>query len=122
MDRSLRRLGQLLVVTGALLGAVLGVALALIVEHSEPSGAVVAPGRERAAALAAYPPSRQPPASRASSEDPAADDDSSGGQRAESADRADQRDGKADKNGEGRRDKPGGPGKDKPGKGKAKGS
>ena len=60
MDRSLRRLGQLLVVMGALLGAVLGVALALIVEHAETSRAVAALGRERAAVLAASPPSSNP--------------------------------------------------------------
>jgi hypothetical protein len=40
VDRSLRRLGQLLVVMAALLGAVLGVSLALIVENAETSRAV----------------------------------------------------------------------------------
>jgi hypothetical protein len=43
VDRSLRRLGQLLVVMGALLGAGLGVALALLVENAETSRAVAAP-------------------------------------------------------------------------------
>ena len=56
MDRSLRHLGQLLVVMGALLGAALGVALALIVGNATTSGVVVASGPERAAVLAAGPP------------------------------------------------------------------
>ena len=60
MDRSLRRLGQLLVVMGAVLGAVLGVSLALIVEHAENSKAVAGFGRERAAVLAATSPSTTP--------------------------------------------------------------
>ena len=55
MNRSLRRLGQLLVVMGALLGATIGVALALIVENAENSRAVVASGRERAAVFQAAP-------------------------------------------------------------------
>jgi hypothetical protein len=111
VDRSLRRVGQLLVVMGALLGAITGVTLALLVENAETSGAVTAP--ERAAVLAAHPPSSQRPASRAaSSKSPA---DTNGSQRAESPDR---RHRKADNNGEGRRDKPG-HGKDKPGKDKS---
>ena len=119
MDRSLRRLGQLLVVMGALLGAVLGVSLALLVEHAETSRAVGAPGRERAAVLAVSPPSSQPPASRAASSQDAADgSDSSGTQRAEAADRANQRAGKADKNGESRGDKAGGRDKKKKGNNK----
>jgi putative intracellular protease/amidase len=65
VNQSLRRLGQLLVVMGALLGAITGVALALIVEDAENSRAVVVSGRERAAVLAANPSSSQPPASRA---------------------------------------------------------
>ena len=118
MDRSLRRLGQLLVVMAALLGAVLGVSLALILENAETSRAVRAPGRERAAVLAASPPSSQPPASRAaSSQDSADGSDSSGTHHAQSADRANQRAGKADKNGESRGDKTSGHGKKKPGKG-----
>jgi hypothetical protein len=117
VDRSLRHLGQLLVVMGALLGATLGVALALIVQNADTSGAVVA-GRERAAVLAAGPPGSRPPVSRATgSEDSAAGSGASGTQRAEAADQADQGDGKADKNRNGRHDKPG-KGKDKPGKGK----
>jgi hypothetical protein len=119
VDRSLRRLGQLLVVMGALLGAVLGVALALIVEHAETSRAVAALGRERAAVLAASPPTSTPPASRAArSQDPAAGNDSSGDQRAQSAGRADQRAGKADRNRESHRDQAGSRDKDKPNKSK----
>ena len=118
MDRSLRRLGQLLVVIGALLGAVLGVALALIVENAETSSAVAALERERAAVLAASPPNT-PAASRAAgSQDPVDGSDSSGNQRAQSAGRADQRAGNADKKGESRGDKAGSRGKDKPNKGK----
>jgi hypothetical protein len=60
VDVSLRRLGQLPVVMGALLGAVLGVALALLVEYAETSRAVAAPRRERVAVLAASPPSSHP--------------------------------------------------------------
>jgi hypothetical protein len=111
VDRSLRHLGQLLVVMGALLGAALGVGLALIVENADTNGAV-ALGRERAAVLTASP----PPTSRgASSEDSTPGDGASGSQRAEAADQADQRDRKADKNQ--RHDKPG-KGSDKPGENK----
>jgi hypothetical protein len=123
VDRSLRRLGQLLVVMGAVLGAVLGVALALIVEHAETSRAVAALGRERAAVLAASPPGSTPAASRAASSQDAADgSDSSGDQRAQHSGRADQRAGKADKNRESHRDQAGSRGKDKPDKGKGKGN
>jgi hypothetical protein len=104
----------------ALLGAVLGVSLALIVENAETSRVVGAPGRERAAVLAVSPPSSRPPASRAASSQDAADgSDFSGTQRAEAADRANQRAGKADKKGESRGDKADGRGK-KPGKGNNK--
>lgn len=121
MDASLRRLGQLLVVMGALLGAVLGVALALLVENAETSGAVAAPPRERVAVLAASPPEQPSPAAPAGNAGNAGDgNDSLGSQRAESADRDDKRDGNVDKNSEGRRDKAGGRGKDTPGKGKNK--
>jgi hypothetical protein len=121
VDRSLRRLGQLLVGMGALLGAVLGVSLALLVEHAQTSDAVAGPGRERAAVLAASSPSTTPPASRpASAQDPGNDTDASGNQRAESADRANQGDGKASKNGDRRKDKGDGRAKDKAGKGKIK--
>ena len=121
MDRSLRRLGQLLVVMAALLGAVLGVALALIMENAETSRAVGAPGREPTAVLAVSPPSSRPPASRAAGSQVSADgSDSFGTQRAEAADRANQRAGKADKKGESRGDEVGGRGKKKPGKGNNK--
>jgi hypothetical protein len=106
---------------GALLGAVLGVSLALIVENAETSSAVAGLEPERAAVLTASPPSSQPRASRAArSEDSADGSDSSGTQRAEAADRASQRAGKADRNGESRGDKAGGRGKKKPGKGNNK--
>lgn len=103
---------------GALLGAVLGVWLALIIENAATSRAIGAPGRERAAVLAASPPGSQPRASRAaSSQDGTDGSDSSGNQRAEAADRANQRAGKADKKGESRGDKASRHGKKKPGKG-----
>jgi hypothetical protein len=119
VDRSLRRLGQLLVVMGVLLGAGIGVSLALLVENAETSRAVGAPGGERAAVLAASPPSSQPRASRAAGSQDSADGSDST-QRAEAADRANQRVGKADKKGESRGDKAGGRGKKKPGKGNNK--
>jgi hypothetical protein len=113
VDRSLRRLGQLLVVMAAMLGSVLGVSLALIVENAETSRAVGAPGGERAAVLAASPLSSRPPASRAASSQDSVDG-------AEAADQANQRAGKADKKGESRGDKASGHGKKKPGKGNNK--
>ena len=115
VDRSLRQLGQVLVVMGALLGAVLGVALALIVENANTSGAAVASGQEHAALLAAGPPSRPSAPRGADAEGSAAGHSSSGSQPVEAADQADQADRKADKNSERRHDKPG---KDKPGKGR----
>ena len=117
MDRSLRRLGQLLVVMGALLGAVLGVGLALLVENAETSKAVAAPEPEPVAVLAASPSSSQPPGVRAaSSPDAGTANVSSGSQRTQAAA---QRDDKANKNSQGRRDKPGkGKGEDQPGKGR----
>jgi hypothetical protein len=116
VDRSLRQLGQLLVVMGALLGAMLGVGLALIVEHAESSRPVAVAGPERAAVLAAHPPSSQPPASRAASSGGRAEGSAaSSSQRVESANRADKHASKAHKHGEDRRDKPsrGNPGKSK---------
>jgi hypothetical protein len=121
VDRSLRRLGQLLVVMGALLGAALGFGVALMVESAETSKAVAASERERAAVLTASPPSSQPAASpAANSPNPGNGDGSSGSQRAQSVD---QRDKKADKQSDGRRNKPGkaeAKDKDTPGKGKEK--
>jgi hypothetical protein len=115
VDRSLRNLGQLLVVMGALLGAVLGVGLALLVENAETSRAVAAPEHERVAVLAASPPGSQPPASTAaSSPDPGNGDVSFVNQGDQGAD-------KVNKNGQGRRDKPDkAKSKDQPGKGKDK--
>jgi hypothetical protein len=118
VDRSLRRLGQLLVIMGALLGAVLGVALALIVNNADSSGPVAASGRAVSAAVSTSPPSSRPPAAReASSQDPVDDSTAAGTRRAESAGRADQQDAKPDKH---RKGKPDGRGNDKPGKGKGK--
>ena len=112
MDRSLRRFGQLLVVTGALLGAVLGVALALIVNNAASSGAVATSGREVAATS---PPSSRPPVARAAgSKDSAAGSAAGGNQRAEWTSRADRHDGKTDNNREGRLGKAEGRGNDKP--------
>jgi len=104
---------------GALLGAVLGVGLALIVENAETSRAVAALERERVAVLAASPPSSQPPASTAaSSPDPGNGDVPSVNQGTQSAD---QRADKANKDSQGRRDKPDrAKSKNKPGKGKDK--
>jgi hypothetical protein len=118
VDRSFRRLGQLLVAMGALLGAALGVGLALLVENAETSR-VAGPGPERAAALAASPPGSRPPASRAArSPGPGNAGDAPSDQRARSAE---QDDGRADKQGQGRDDKPGkANGTDRPGKGKDK--
>ena len=124
MEVSLRRLGHLLVVMGALVGALSGVALALLIEDAESTRSVAAPGRERTAVLAAHPPTSQPPAMRAAgSQDPAAGNASSGTRRAESADRVDLRPGKAQKHHESHQDKAAGkskPSKDngKSGKGK----
>ncbi len=124
--RSLRRRGQRLVVVGALLGALIGVGLALAMEDAGTSRAMAAP--ERGAVLAISRPSSQPPVSRtAGAGNRTAGNDTSGSQPVESADRSDKAHGKARKEGEGRQDKPGNdkPGKDKhrkgePGKGKDK--
>jgi hypothetical protein len=115
VDRSFRRGGQVLVVVGALLGALIGTALGLIAEDAQTSTAVVATGPGRGAALAATPPTSHPPPSRAAGSGDG--NDSSGNQRAEPPGRPDKRDGNAHKGRAGGRDKPGGRGKDKPGKG-----
>jgi len=99
---------------GRYYGAVLGVSLALIVENAGTSSAVAGSGRERAAVLAASPSSGQ----RAASRDQADGNGSSGNQRTVSADRADQGDGSAGKDGEGRRDRRG-RGKDNPARARA---
>ena len=66
MDRSSRRRGQSLVVVGALLGALGGVALGLAVGCPQTSAAVAAPAPARSAAVAATPPTSQPTASQSS--------------------------------------------------------
>jgi hypothetical protein len=120
VDRSLRRRGQVLVVVGAMLGALIGAALGLVAEDAQTRTAVAAPGRARGAVLAVSP-SSHPPASRAAGSGNRTDgNDSSGEQRAESPDRPDKRDGKAYKDRKDGRDEPGGRGKDKPAKGKDK--
>jgi hypothetical protein len=120
VDRSLRRRGQVLVVVGAMLGALIGAALGLVAEDAQTRTAVAAPGRARGAVLAVSPSSR-PPASRAAGSGNRTDgNDSSGEQRAESPDRSDKRHGKTYKDRKDGRDEPGGRGKDKPGKGKDK--
>ena len=115
MDRSFRHRGQVLVVVGALLGAVIGASLGLIVEGAQTSTAVATPGRMQGATLTASPPSSQPTASRTA--DSGDGNDSPGNQRAESPDRPDKRHGNAHK-GRAGRDRPGGHGKDNPGKDK----
>ena len=103
---------------GALLGAVLGVGLALLVENVETSRAVAAPERERAAVLTASPSSQPPASMAASSQDPGNGNVSSLNQRTQAAD---QRADKANQNSQGRRDKlDKATSKDKPGKGKDK--
>ena len=104
MNRSLRRRGQLLVVVGALLGALIGTALGLIVEDAQTSTAVAA-GPGRGAALAASSPSSHPLPSRAAGSGDG--NDSSGNQRAEPPGRPDKRDGNAHKDRAGGKDKPG---------------
>jgi hypothetical protein len=118
VDRSFHHRGQVLVVVSALLGAVIGAALGLIVEGAQTSRAVATPGRAQGATLAASPPSSQPTASRTAGSGDG--NDASGNQRAESPDRPDKRHGNAHKGRAGGRDKPGGHGKDNPGKGKDK--
>ena len=115
MDRSLRRRGQFLVVVGALLGALIGTALGLIVEDAETSAAVAAPGPGRGVALAASPPTSHPPASRAAG--CGYGNGSPGNLRAEPPGRPDKRVGKAKNDRAGGKDKPS---KDK-GKDKGKG-
>ena len=86
---------------GVLLGAVLGVGLALLVENAETSRAVAAPS-----------------STAASSPDPGNGDVSSVNQGTQEADQGAD---KANKNSQGRRDKPDkAKSKDKPGKGKDK--
>jgi hypothetical protein len=116
--RSLRRRGQFLVVVGALLGALSGVAVGLAVDGPQTPTAVAAPGPPGGAALAAHPPSSQPTTSQTAGPGKPADGDASTGrQRTKTADRPNNGHGNAGKEGEGRQDKPG---KDKHGKDKNK--
>jgi hypothetical protein len=119
VDRSLRRLGQLLVLCCALLGAVIGVTLGLVVEAAQPPRAGAAP--ERAAVLAAGPPSSQPPRPQpASAQNPAQGRAPAGKQHAQSVDRPDRDEGKAGKHRDRGGDKTASRGNGKPGKGKNK--
>jgi hypothetical protein len=119
VHRSLHRRGQLLVLGAALLGAVLGGAMGLVVEDAGTGTAGAAPGPRRGTALATSPPASQPAGSQADGSD------ASGIQPAEWAHRPDKRNGKADKrNGKAdkrlkdRRDKPNDRGNGKSGKAK----
>jgi hypothetical protein len=73
VERSSRRRGQSLIVVGALLGALGGVALGLAVEDPQTSAVVAAPARVRGAAVAATPPTSQPAAAQPSSSGDRAD-------------------------------------------------
>jgi hypothetical protein len=64
VDGSLRRRGQLLVVVGALLGALVGVTLGLAVDDGGAGVATAVQGTVRGAALAAGAPGSRPPTSR----------------------------------------------------------
>jgi hypothetical protein len=113
---SLRRRGQLLLVTCALLGAVTGASLGMIVERAAAPSAVTAPARARAASgVAASPPGSQASESQAAGQT----GDGSIGQRSP-VDRADRRD-KPGKDGKHDRGTPADRGKGKPGKHKDKG-
>jgi len=119
VDRSLRRLGQLLVVCCALLGAVIGVALGLVVEAAQPPTAVAAPSR--VAVLAASPPSSQPPRPQPASDQNSADGSAPAGkQHALSVDRPNRGEHKAGKHRDGGGDKAASRGNGKPGKGQNK--
>jgi hypothetical protein len=123
MHRSLHRRGQLLVLGAALLGAVIGGAMGLVVEDAGTGTAGAAPGPRRGTVLATSPPASQPAGSQADGID------ASGIRPAEWAHRpdkrndkadkrdgkADKRDGKADKRLKDRRDKPNDRGNGKPG-------
>jgi hypothetical protein len=119
VDRSLRRRGQFLVLGCALAGALIGVALGLLVEDGQAPAAVAAPGRQGGGAVAAVttPASSPPGAAQATSAGPAAaGDEPPGERRSRSADHA----GKREKKAEGGDTKPGDRGKGKPAKAKGK--
>jgi hypothetical protein len=120
MHRSLHRRGQLLILGAALLGAVVGSAMGLVVEDAGTGTAGAAPGPRRGTALATSPSASQPAGSQAGRAGSEADDgsDASGIQPAEWAHRPDKRSGKADKRLKDRPDKPNGRGNGKSGKAK----
>jgi hypothetical protein len=105
--RSLHRRGQLLVLRAALLGAVTGGAMGLVVEDAGTGTAGAGPGPRRGTALAARPPASQPAGSQAGrAGNQAGGSDASGSQPAKWAHRPDKRNDKADKRLKARRDKP----------------
>jgi len=134
VDRSLRRRGQVLVVVGASLGALVGAVLGLAVKDGPTSTAVAVAAPAGGTVLAATPASSQPGAPRsraAGSGEQTGGAEPAGGQHTQSADRPDSTHGhaakdakearKADEKGPDQRgDGRSGEGKDKAGKGKDK--
>jgi hypothetical protein len=117
VDSSLRRRGQVLVITGALLGAVAGAALGLVGERAEAPGAIGAAALGRGASgVAAGSPSSRPSSPQATRPRSQAGDGLSE-QRPNPLDQADRRGDKARKHSSHDRGKPGGRGKGKHGKG-----
>jgi hypothetical protein len=113
---SLRRRGQLLLLTSALLGAVGGASLGMMVEHAETPSAFAAAARERAASgMAASPLSSQSSGSKATAPWSQAGEESTG-RRTSVVDRADRH----HKAGDGKHDRgtPADRGNGKPGKDK----
>jgi hypothetical protein len=110
VHRSLHRRGPLLVLVAALLGAVIGGAMGLVVEDARTGTEGAAPGPRRGTALATSPPASQPAGSQADGSD------ASGVRRAERAHRPDKRNDKADKRLKDQRDKPKDRGNGKSGK------
>jgi hypothetical protein len=99
MDRSIRRLGHLLVVMGVMLGAVSGIALGLVVKLTQTSRVGRVPGAPPAAVLAvSQPPVQTTPGPRRVT----GGGDPSGTQRAASADQAVARDDAANNHSSGR--------------------
>jgi hypothetical protein len=97
VHRSLHRRGQFLVLGAALLGAVIGGAMGLVVEDAGTGTAGVASGPRRGTALATRPPASQPGGSQEGRAANQADgSDASGIQPADWAHRADKRNDKAD--------------------------
>jgi hypothetical protein len=110
VHRSLHRRGPLLVLVAALLGAVIGGAMGLVVEDARTGTEGAVPGPRRGTALATSPPASQPAGSQADGSD------ASGVRRAERAHRPDKRNDKADKRLKDQRDKPKDRGNGKSGK------